>query len=91
MCPIGLLINVQVHCNAPGVVGVESDAGNRECNAVLFNAQTHHRVLTTITAPNTGDEKCTTEIHDQEQTRSSTTEPKVTRIYPAQKTGESAV
>jgi hypothetical protein len=34
-------------CNAPGVVGVESDAGNRECNAVLFNALTQHWVLKT--------------------------------------------
>ena len=51
----------------------------------------HKIMLTIITAPNTGDEKCTTEIHDQEQTRSSTTEPKVTIMNPAQQTGGPAV
>ena len=83
MSPKGLLRrqSIVINCNAPGVVGVESDAGDRECNAVLFNAPTHHRVLTIITAPNTGNE----------QICSSTTEPKVTIINPAQQTGGPAV
>jgi hypothetical protein len=58
-------------CNAPGVVGVESDAGNRECDAVLFNAPKHNTVCSQP------------KIHDQEQTRSSTTKQKVTIINPS--------
>ena len=60
-------------CNAPGVVGVESDAGNRECEVVLFNVQkTQHRVLTT-------------KIYDQEHAPLHTKQ-KVTIINPSQRT-----
>ena len=53
---------VERNCNAPGVVGVESDAGNREFPAILcYLMHSRNTGCSKPNAPNTGEENSTVE------------------------------